>query len=71
MAAPGGRRHEVALLHVLEEHRRRYGAAEVHCVLLEVCGGKSEAVELEERAIRRLQRLGLARVLNVAGRVRR
>ena len=54
----------------LEEHRRRYGASAVHCALLEVAD-KSAAVALEERAIRRLQRLGLARVLNVAGHFKR
>ena len=50
----------------LEEHRRRYGAEGVHCVLLEV-ESKSDATALEERAIRQLQRRGLARLLNVAG----
>lgn len=50
----------------LEEHRRRFGAAGVHCVLLEV-ESKSDATALEERAIRQLQRRGLARLLNVAG----
>ena len=39
-------------------------AARVHCVVLEV-GSKSEAIELEARAVSRLQQLGLARVLNV------
>jgi hypothetical protein len=48
----------------LEEHRKRFGAARVHCVVLEV-GSKSEAIELEARAVSRLQQLGLARVLNV------
>ena len=42
----------------------RFGAARVHCMVLEV-GSKSEAIELEARAVSRLQQLGLARVLNV------